>query len=144
MEHRPFHGFPHEQAIYHINMIEELVLFIFNVVFQDHYFCKLFPYSLTGDATHWFKKLPPGSLTTWNDMRDAFLNEFLYDAAANLEIEMESMRRYMVKGDEQHVSGELSRVEEAGTQDMTSTSTDGTTSTSIDSTTSTSINGMTS
>ncbi|KAF3534871.1 hypothetical protein DY000_02040090 [Brassica cretica] len=54
------------------------------------------------------------------------------------------MRRYMVKGDEQHVSGELSRVEEAGTQDMTSTSTDSTTSTSIDSTTSTSINGMTS
>ena len=59
MEHGPFHGFPHEQAMDHINMIEELVLFIFNGVFEDHYFCKLFPYSLTGYATHWFKKLPP-------------------------------------------------------------------------------------
>jgi len=38
----------------------------------------------------------------------------------------------MAKSDEQHVSGELSRVEEAGTEDTTSTSTKGTTSTSID------------
>ena len=52
--------------------------------------------------------------------------------------------RYMVEGDEQHVSGELSRVEEAGSEDMTSTSTDGTTSTSIDITTSMSTNGTTS
>ncbi|KAF2596598.1 hypothetical protein F2Q68_00010304 [Brassica cretica] len=44
---------------------------------EDHHFCKLFPYTLAGDATHLFKKLPPRSLTTWNDMRDAFLNKFL-------------------------------------------------------------------
>ncbi|KAF3560220.1 hypothetical protein F2Q69_00012553 [Brassica cretica] len=30
---------------------------------------------------------------------------------------MESLRRYVVEDDEQHVSGELSRVEEAGTED---------------------------
>ena len=30
MRQRPFHGFPHEQAMDHINMFEELVLFIFN------------------------------------------------------------------------------------------------------------------
>ncbi|KAF2602236.1 hypothetical protein F2Q70_00025780 [Brassica cretica] len=76
---------------------------------------------------------------------------------------MESLRRYVVEDDEQHVSGELSRVEEAGTEDSTSTtststddttstspdgatstSTDATTLTSIDSTTSTSINDTTS
>ena len=62
-------------------------------------------------------------------MRDAFLNKFLYDDAANLEIEMESQRRYVVEGYEQHVSEELSRVEEAGTKDSTSTSTNITTST---------------
>ncbi|KAF2542700.1 hypothetical protein F2Q68_00031573 [Brassica cretica] len=50
----------------------------------------------------------------------------------------------MAKRDEQHVSGELSRVEEAGTQGRNSTSTDGTTSTSTDITTSTSINITTS
>ncbi|KAF3536389.1 hypothetical protein F2Q69_00023427 [Brassica cretica] len=42
------------------------------------------------------------------------------------------------------MSGELSRVEEAGTEDATSTSTDGTTSTSIDIMTSTSTDITTS
>ncbi|KAG5388456.1 hypothetical protein IGI04_029997 [Brassica rapa subsp. trilocularis] len=149
MEHRPFHGFPHAQAIDYINMNEELVLFIFNRVFEDHYFCKLFPYTLTRDATHWFMKLTPRSLTTWNDMRDAFLNKFLYDDAANLEIEMESLRRYVVEDNEQHVSRELSIVEEAGTEGTTSTSTDDfnvdrRTSTSTDGTISTSIDSTTS
>ncbi|KAF3548657.1 hypothetical protein DY000_02004876 [Brassica cretica] len=50
----------------------------------------------------------------------------------------------MVKRDEQHVSGELTRVEEAGTEDATSTSTDDMTSTSTDITTSTSIDITTS
>ncbi|KAF3581724.1 hypothetical protein DY000_02034421 [Brassica cretica] len=45
----------------------------------------------------------------------------------------------MAKRDEQHVSGELSRVEEAGTEDATSRSPDITTSTSTDDKTSTSI-----
>uniref|UniRef100_A0A0D3A9X0 Uncharacterized protein n=1 Tax=Brassica oleracea var. oleracea TaxID=109376 RepID=A0A0D3A9X0_BRAOL len=51
---------------------------------------------------------------------------------------------FMAKKDEQHVSGELSRVEEAGTEDATSTSTDGKTSTSTDITTSTSTDITTS
>ncbi|KAF2616958.1 hypothetical protein F2Q68_00038931 [Brassica cretica] len=50
----------------------------------------------------------------------------------------------MAKRDEQLVSGELSRVEEAGTEDATSTSTDGKTTTSIDGTTSTSTDITTS
>ncbi|KAF3591978.1 hypothetical protein DY000_02021032 [Brassica cretica] len=50
----------------------------------------------------------------------------------------------MEKMDEQHVSGELSRVEEAGTEDSTSTYTDGRTSTSTDGMTSTSTDARTS
>ncbi|KAF3535354.1 hypothetical protein F2Q69_00020789 [Brassica cretica] len=50
----------------------------------------------------------------------------------------------MAKKDEQHVSGELSRVEEAGTEDTTSTLIDGRTSTSTDGRTSTSTDGTTS
>ena len=50
----------------------------------------------------------------------------------------------MAKSDEQHVSGELSKVEEVGTEDTTSTSIDGTTSTSPDCMTSTSTDDMTS
>ncbi|KAF3593532.1 hypothetical protein DY000_02021705 [Brassica cretica] len=74
MEQRHFHGFPHEQAMDHIDMFEG----------------------------------------------------------------------YMVEGDEQHVSGGLSRVKKARTEDTTSTSIDTSTATSIDSTTSTSTNGTTS
>ncbi|KAF3510684.1 hypothetical protein F2Q69_00005948 [Brassica cretica] len=50
----------------------------------------------------------------------------------------------MAKRDEKHVSGELSKVEEAGTEDSTSTFTDGRTSTSTDGRTSTSTDGRTS
>ncbi|KAF3503327.1 hypothetical protein F2Q69_00045726 [Brassica cretica] len=50
----------------------------------------------------------------------------------------------MAKRDEQHVHGELSKVEEAGTEDAGSTSIDGTTSTSINSMTSTSTYDKTS
>ncbi|KAF2561347.1 hypothetical protein F2Q70_00015744 [Brassica cretica] len=49
----------------------------------------------------------------------------------------------MAKKDEQHVSGELRIVEEAGTENATTTSTDGTTSTSTDITTSTWIDRST-
>ncbi|KAF3536883.1 hypothetical protein F2Q69_00019819 [Brassica cretica] len=51
---------------------------------------------------------------------------------------------FIAKRDEQQVSGELSRVEEAGTEDTTSTSIDITTSTSIDSMTSMSTDDKTS
>lgn len=52
-----------------------------------------------------------------------FLNNFFYDAAENIEIEMESMMIYMVEDDEHHGSGELSIVDEADIGNPTSTST---------------------
>ncbi|KAF3484871.1 hypothetical protein F2Q69_00053359 [Brassica cretica] len=57
---------------------------------------------------------------------------------------MELLDDIMAKRDEQHVSGELSRVEEVGTEDATSTSADIMTSTSTDITTSMSIDVTTS
>ena len=129
-------------------MFKELVSFIFNEVPEDYHFCKLLPYTLAGEAACWFKKLPPGSLKTWKDIMNAFLNNFQYDVAANLE--MESMMRYhindptMAKRDEYHGYGELNRVHKAGTGDSTSASIDTTSSTSIDSTTSASIESTTS
>ena len=59
MGQRPFHDLTHNQSMAHNNIFEELVSFIFNGVSEDHYFYKFFPYSLAGNATHWFKKLPP-------------------------------------------------------------------------------------
>ncbi|KAF3525098.1 hypothetical protein F2Q69_00046229 [Brassica cretica] len=101
---RPFNGFPCEQPMAHIFMIQEL------------------------------------SLRTWKDIVNAFLNNYLYNAAANLEIEMESMLRYQVddltmeKRDEHHGSGEPSKVNEAGTGSSISASIDSTASTTDDST----------
>ncbi|KAF3550197.1 hypothetical protein DY000_02006777 [Brassica cretica] len=92
------------------------------------------------------------------DIKTAFLNKFLYEATITREkekndkwdrflasldeeymIPIQLLDDIMAKRDEQHVSGELSRLEEAGTKDTTSMSIDITTSTSIDITTSTSI-----
>ncbi|KAF3568579.1 hypothetical protein DY000_02015598 [Brassica cretica] len=106
---------------------------------EDYHFCKLFSYSLAGEAACWFKKLPPGSLNTWNHIANAFLNKFLCDDAANLSIEMKSMMEYMVEDDEQYGSGERSRVEEADTRDPASQSIDITTSPLIDTSISRSI-----
>nr|VDD45265.1 unnamed protein product [Brassica oleracea] len=111
----------------------------------------------------WFSQLQPGSLTSWDDIERAFLYKFLDDAEATREkekndkwdmflasldeeymIPIQLLDDIMAKRDEQHVSGELSRAEEAGTEEATSMSTDDTTSTSTDNTTSTSIDITTS
>ncbi|KAF3485186.1 hypothetical protein F2Q69_00053756 [Brassica cretica] len=121
----------------------------------------------------WFSQLQTGSLTSWEDIERAFLYKFLDDSKATREkeknykwdrlveswqIKMEDqiprqlLDYIMIEGDEQHVSGELSRVEEADISDTISasiaittiTSTNGTTSTSTDDTTSTSTDGTTS
>ncbi|KAF3532904.1 hypothetical protein DY000_02040727 [Brassica cretica] len=112
-----------------------------------------------------FSQLQPRSLTSWEDIERAFLYKFLDDAEATREkekndkwdrlveswqikredqISIQFLSYIMVKGDKQHVSGELSRVEEADFSDTTSASIDTSTATSIDSTTSTSTNGKTS
>ncbi|KAF3549414.1 hypothetical protein DY000_02007755 [Brassica cretica] len=80
-------------------MFEELGSFIFNEVPEDNHFCKLFPYTLPREASCWFKKLPPESLITRKDIMNAFLNNFLYDVAANLEIEIKSIMEYMNSAD---------------------------------------------
>ncbi|KAF3568247.1 hypothetical protein DY000_02014396 [Brassica cretica] len=154
----PFRALPHEDARDLIKELEELASASeHNEVFVDHIICKIFPYSLFGDAFSWFSQLQPRSLTCWEDIKTAFLNKFLYEATATREkekndkwdrflasldeeymIPIQLLDDIMATRDEQHVSGELSRVEEAGTENATSTSTDGTTSMSTDGTTSTS------
>ena len=140
-----FHGFPHEDPTSHLETFVDLASTIkCNGVSEDYYLCKLFSYSLAGEAAYWFRKLPPQSLTTWNDIRYAFLNKFFYDIAANLEIEIRSMLEYMVEDDEQHESGELSTVEVAYISDTSSSSIDTLTITSIVTPTSSSIDPGTS
>uniref|UniRef100_A0A0D3DK39 Retrotransposon gag domain-containing protein n=1 Tax=Brassica oleracea var. oleracea TaxID=109376 RepID=A0A0D3DK39_BRAOL len=157
-------GLPHQDPRDLINELEELASASEqNEVSVDHINCKIFPYSLFGDAFSWFSQLQPRSLTCWEDIKTAFLNKFLYEATTTREkekndkwdrflalldeeymIPIQLLDDIMAKRDEQHVSGELSRVEEAGKEDSTSTSTDGRTSMSTDGMTSTSTDGWTS
>uniref|UniRef100_A0A0D3DLE2 Retrotransposon gag domain-containing protein n=1 Tax=Brassica oleracea var. oleracea TaxID=109376 RepID=A0A0D3DLE2_BRAOL len=149
----PFQGLPHQDPRNHIEELEDLVSRgEHNEVFEYHMLCKIFPYSISGNAFSWFSQLQPGSLTSWDDIEKAFLYKFLGDAEATGEKEKNDKwdrflasldEEYMIpiqllddimpKADEQHVFGELSRVEES-----TSTSNDTSTSTSIDGTISTS------
>ncbi|KAL1219794.1 hypothetical protein V5N11_019968 [Cardamine amara subsp. amara] len=65
----------------HIEKFEDLASSIkANGVSDDCLFCKIFPYSLAGEAAYWLKQLKPGSLTTWEDIKIAFLNKFYDDA----------------------------------------------------------------
>ncbi|KAL1224240.1 hypothetical protein V5N11_034383 [Cardamine amara subsp. amara] len=72
----------------HIERFEDLAISIkANCVSNDYFFCKLFPYSLAGETTYWLKQLKPGSLTTWEATKKAFLNNF-YDDARSEDLRM--------------------------------------------------------
>ncbi|KAF3529364.1 hypothetical protein DY000_02040691 [Brassica cretica] len=100
----------------------------------------------------WFSQLQPRSLTSWEDIERVFPYKFLDEAKATREkekndkwdmlvedlhikredkIPRQLLDYIMVEGDKQHGSGELSRAEEAETNDPTSASTTTTTSTSV-------------
>jgi len=70
----------------HIERFEDLVLSIkANGVLEDYLLCKLFPYSLGGEATSWLKQLKAGCLKTWRSIQIAFLNNF-YDDSKSEEL----------------------------------------------------------
>ncbi|KAG7564186.1 hypothetical protein ISN44_As10g009510 [Arabidopsis suecica] len=72
-----FHGLPHEQPMDHIERFEDLVSIIkARVVSEDYLLRKLFSYSLAREAASWLQELIPGSLTTWQQTKMAFLRNF--------------------------------------------------------------------
>ncbi|KAF2594064.1 hypothetical protein F2Q70_00043389 [Brassica cretica] len=105
----PFQGLPHQDPRKHIEELEDLVSRSEQNEVSEY---------------HMLYKIFPYSIS-----RDAF----------SWFSQLQLLDDFIAKRDEQHVSRELSRVEEAGTEDATSTFTDGRTSTSIDITTSRSI-----
>nr|VDD35730.1 unnamed protein product [Brassica oleracea] len=113
--------------------------------------CKIFPYSISGDAFRWLSQLQPRSVTSWDDIERAFLYKFLDDAEETREkekndkwdrflasldeeymIPIQLLDDVMAKRDEQHGFGEPSKVEEFDTSDPTSASIDNSTPDSID------------
>ena len=67
----------------HLERFEDLISAIrVEGVSEDYLLCKLFRYSLAGEALHWLKQLQPGSLTSWSDIKNAFLCNFFDEARA--------------------------------------------------------------
>ena len=67
----------------HLERFEDLISAIkVNGVREDYLFCKLFKYSLAGEASHWLKQLPPGSLTSRADIKNAFMCNFFDETHA--------------------------------------------------------------
>ncbi|KAL0695313.1 hypothetical protein Bca4012_062493 [Brassica carinata] len=81
--HTPYSGASNEHPMDHLERYEDLISAIkANGVPADYLLCKLFKYSLTGEALQWLKQLPPGSLTSWDDIKNAFLINFSDEARA--------------------------------------------------------------
>ncbi|KFK23830.1 hypothetical protein AALP_AAs44826U000100 [Arabis alpina] len=60
-----FHGHPSEHSMDYLERFEDLASSIkANGVSLDYVFCKVFPYSLAGDAAYWLKQLEPGHQMT--------------------------------------------------------------------------------
>ena len=73
----PYCGLSHEHPMDHLDRFEDLIAIIrMDEVPEDYMLCKLFKYSLVGEASRWLKQLPPGSLTSWTDIHNAFVPEF--------------------------------------------------------------------
>ena len=65
----------------HLKRFEDLVSAIkANGVPEDYLFCKLFKYSLAGEASDWLKQLPLGSLTSWAKIKNAIVCHFFDEA----------------------------------------------------------------
>ncbi|KAK4737325.1 hypothetical protein R3W88_001022 [Solanum pinnatisectum] len=41
---------------------------------------RLFPLSLTGEATNWLNEMPDDSIRTWNELKEAFLERFILES----------------------------------------------------------------
>ncbi|GJZ43220.1 hypothetical protein Tco_0590475 [Tanacetum coccineum] len=72
-----FSGSDHEDANKHIEKVLEIVdLFHVPNITQDQLMLRVFPMSLTGDASHWLRNKPSGSIKTWEDLKTKFLSKY--------------------------------------------------------------------
>ena len=79
----PYYGLSHEHPMDHLEMFENLISAIkVEGVSEDYLLCKLFKYSLAGDSSHWLKQLPLEYLTSWGDIKNAFLCNLFNKARA--------------------------------------------------------------
>jgi len=77
VQRKVFSGLSTEIPMEHIESFEKVCSFTHaNGVPPDYIKCMLFPLSLDEKAAQWLNSLPTGSLTSWEQVRSAFLNHF--------------------------------------------------------------------
>ncbi|XP_019267682.1 PREDICTED: uncharacterized protein LOC109244964 [Nicotiana attenuata] len=68
---------PHSHLIDFLELVETAK---YNGVPPEAIKLRLFPFSLKGDAKTWLRSLPQGSITTWDQMTQKFLNKYFSPA----------------------------------------------------------------
>ncbi|KAH0712190.1 hypothetical protein KY289_008149 [Solanum tuberosum] len=62
---------------------------------------RLFPLSLTGEATYWLNEIPDDSIKTWNELKEAFLERF-FPESKELQMNDEISTHKQLPGDAIH------------------------------------------
>ena len=96
-----FGGLPNDDPNLHLSKFLQLCDTIkYNGVSDDAIRLRLFPFSLRDKANQWLTSLPPGSITTWNQLTQHFLAKYFppsksaklrNDISTFVQIEMESL-----------------------------------------------------
>ncbi|XP_075076791.1 uncharacterized protein LOC142163406 [Nicotiana tabacum] len=68
---------PHSHLVDFLELVETAK---YNGVPPEAIKLRLFPFSLKGDANTWLRSLPQGSITTWDQMTQKFLNKYFSPA----------------------------------------------------------------
>ena len=72
-----FGGLPNDDPNDHlVSFLEICDTFRYHGVTEDAIRLRLFPFTLRDKAKSWLHSLPPGSITTWNDLAQKFLAKF--------------------------------------------------------------------
>ena len=85
-----FNGTHEEDANEHLRNFEGICgLFKLQALNDEATYLRVFPWTLKGEAKEWLRGMPAGSITTWTDLTDKFLQRFFPPArAAQTQVEI--------------------------------------------------------
>ncbi|KAJ9538868.1 hypothetical protein OSB04_031601 [Centaurea solstitialis] len=76
-----FDGEPSGNPYQHLEAFEDICDLVNTK--EDEVKLRVFTFTLTNKAKDWFKKLPPRSIVTWDDLKSAFLSRYFPTSRAN-------------------------------------------------------------
>ena len=95
VQQNQYGGTPNDDPNIHLATFLEICETVkYNRVPPDAIRLKLFPFSLRDKARAWLQSLPPGSVTTWEDMAQKFLTKFFPPSkTSQLRVEITQFRQ---------------------------------------------------